>query len=214
MRQLTPSIARRRFKERLIFTLGLRRKPLNLFCEHCGKFIPSDMEWVCGYCNIKNTRTKRYSFLYKCERCKHPPKSFHCPHCDGIIFFDKKRDRKHPARNSHQQISEPTATEKAEQARAKKLHDREERKSELEYKIVCARLDTELATIKKHHEMLKKKSPAQALEQDFLEHDAHFMAVHKIAKRSLEVYEKEFASDPELLDMGKLSVKKWQEKFM
>lgn len=79
--------ARQKYKERLIFTLGIRRKPFRLFCEHCGKFIPSDMQWKCGVCDYENLQTYLNSFLNKCKNCKTPPKSFLCPHCNGMMFL-------------------------------------------------------------------------------------------------------------------------------
>jgi hypothetical protein len=208
---LTPTAVRLRFRERQILTFGLRRKPLKLFCEHCGKFIPSDMEWVCGYCNLRNVRTKLYSFLNKCEQCKRVPKSFHCPHCNATMFFDGPRDDRHPARNN---VAPPCPPETEEQAKAKKLLERGERKAELEYEIVCAKLDNDLAALLKQREMYKSKTPDQALEEDFLKDDAQFMGVHKIASEKIKMYEKLYADDPELLEMATLSVKKWRSKYI
>jgi hypothetical protein len=211
---LTPATARSKFLERRMLTFGLRRKPLKMFCEHCGKFIPSDIEWICGYCNMENLRTKSYSFLHKCEQCKRSPKSFHCPHCNRISFFDETHDDRHPARSNHQPVSVPAIVETNEQIRAQKILEREERKAELEYKIVCARLDLDLETLEKKREMLKKKSPEQILKDDSTEHDSIFITVHKIAKENLQTYEKEFADDPELMEMARLSVQKWKLKYV
>jgi hypothetical protein len=219
MRHLPPALARRRFKDRLILTLGLRRKPLRLFCEHCGKFIPSDLTWFCGYCNNENIHTKIYSFLNKCEECKRAPQSLHCPHCGEPIFFGKSRNDGHPAWHKLPLSPPPprlpeTREQTEAKMKAKNLENRQERRAELEYEIVCAKLDNELAALKKQGEMIKGGTPEELLERDFLKHDAHFMAVHKIANRKLEAYKKEFAHDSDLLEKGELSVEMWRTKHI
>ena len=95
-RKITSLKARRLFRRRLVF--GLILKPLRLFCDHCDKYVPSNMEWVCGHCNEPNLVTKYYSFLNKCYNCKRAPKSYVCPHCGEVNFLDKDRDDSHPAR--------------------------------------------------------------------------------------------------------------------
>src|SRR5437016_4524018 len=60
-RKINPLKARSKFKARLLF--GMVLKPLRLFCQHCDKYMPSDMEWRCAYCGHHNEGTKIYSFL-------------------------------------------------------------------------------------------------------------------------------------------------------
>jgi hypothetical protein len=209
MGQLTPPQARRIFQDRLVFTLGLRRKPLRLFCEHCGMFIPSDLMWLCGYCNHENVRTKLYSFLYKCQKCKQPPKALVCPHCEKIIFIDGSKDGRHAARKAG---AMPIDTE--DEARLRKARLQEERKADLEHEIVVTRLNAELAALKKTLEPPKKKLAHEALEENFSEHDAHVMAAHKIAKREKEENKRKYADDPELLARADASVDNWLERHV
>src|ERR1041385_8201165 len=96
-RKINPLKARGIYKGRLL--LGMVLKPLRLFCDHCDKYIPSDMEWRCGYCNEENRATRLYSFLNKCQKCKRSPKAVVCPHCQKINFLDKERVGTHPARS-------------------------------------------------------------------------------------------------------------------
>jgi hypothetical protein len=84
--------ARREYKERHYITFGLSREPIKVSCNHCGKIILSDMEWVCGYCDAENASTNLYSFLNKCEVCKQPPKCVECPHCNKLNFLINSRD--------------------------------------------------------------------------------------------------------------------------
>ena len=208
---LTPAAARLRFRERQLLTFGLRRKPLKLFCEHCGKFIPSDMEWVCGYCNLRNVRTKLYSFLNKCEQCKRVPKSFHCPHCDAAMFFDGPHDDRHPARNN---VAPPRPLETEEQAKIKKLLEQKERKADLEYEIVCARLDNDLAALLKEREKYKSKTPKEAMQEDLEQDKAKCISADEVAEEDIRTYEKLYVGNPDLLEKHQLFVKKWRSKYI
>jgi hypothetical protein len=209
MAQITLLEARMRFKERLFLSLGMRRKPLKLFCEHCGKFIPSDMPWRCGFCDTENYKTKLYSFLYKCGRCKQPPKSFICPHCEKRLPLAKKSSDQHPARKIQGFVNIDSAADR----QAIQVRDRNLRKQELEHDIVMTRLNAELNLLKKQTEPKKEKTPLENLEQSFSEHDAHVMAVHKIVKREKEANAKEFANDAELREMADESVDDWAAKI-
>lgn len=208
MAQLTPPRARERFKERLILSFGLLRKPLKLFCELCGKFIPSDMPWTCGYCDTDNHKTTRFSFLYKCQRCKQPAKSLQCPHCDQILFLDGSQNSSHPAHK----ILTAALSASDEEKHIELARQREERKAELEHKIVVTRLNADLVNLKTATRPQKKKSALETLEENFSEHDAHVMAVHKIVKREKEANAKKYADDPELRDLADESVKNWASK--
>lgn len=197
-----------------MLTFGLRRKPLKMFCEHCGKFIPSDMEWICGYCNMENLRTKSYSFLHKCEQCRRTPKSFHCPHCNRISFFDETHDDRHPARSTHQPVSVPAVIDTDEQIRAQKVKEREERKAELEYEIVCAKLDNDLAALLKQRELYKSKTPKELLVEDLERDKAQCMGADEVAEQDIKAYEKLYAGNPDLLEKHMLFVKKWRSKHI
>src|SRR6266699_1535782 len=96
-RKIKPQQARSAFKEKFVFTMGL--KPVRLFCLHCGGYIAGDMKWRCGYCNTENTATRYYSFLNKCRNCKGQPKAVVCPNskCGELNYLGKKQDGSHPA---------------------------------------------------------------------------------------------------------------------
>jgi hypothetical protein len=212
MAKFNPLDARPHFKSRMFLTLGLRRKPIQLSCEHCGKLTASDMEWVCGFCDVENHRTKLYSFLFKCEQCKQPPKCLQCPHCKTVMFFGKSRDTRHTARKTQS----PTSPETEEQIQAKRAREREDSKAQVEHEITLTRLNAELTKLKKSIEDTmesgKKKTPHESLEESFTEHDAQVMAAYKIAKREKEANQKKYADDPELLEMANESIQDWLEK--
>jgi hypothetical protein len=132
------------------------------------------------------------------------------------MYFNSAKNDDHPALHKMRRLPRPPET--AEQIDAKKkartLESRNERKAELEYEIICAKLDNELAALKKQGERLKDIPPEERLKRDSDEHDANIMGVHKIAKQKLDAYEKEFADDQELLEMARLSVKMWKAKYI
>src|SRR5882757_1471710 len=95
-RKIKPLKARRVFKRRLFFTMGLR--PVRLFCEHCDKYIPTEIEWQCGHCDQQNGANSYYSFLNKCPQCKRAPQAVVCPRCGQLNYLDKHRVGSHLAR--------------------------------------------------------------------------------------------------------------------
>lgn len=208
MAQLTPTQARNRFQERLFLTLGLGRKPLRLFCEHCGKYIPSDMPWTCGFCDMDNEKTTRFSFLYKCQRCKQPPICLQCPHCSSFLFFGKNHDAKHSARS----VKSVAVPESEVQRRAQLLQSREDRKAELEHEIVVTRLDAELKMLKRAIEPKKTKSALESLEESYSDEQIQMMGVHKIVKREKEANAASYANDPELLERADQTLTGWAIK--
>ena len=211
MAKCNPLDARLEYKERHFITFGLHREPIKVSCNHCGKIILSNMEWVCGFCDAENISTKMYSFLNKCEACKQPPKCLACPHCDEIIFLINSKDYRHPARK----IRPPQKPETEEAVRAKKARQREDAKMEVEHELLITRLNGELAKLKKtieqSHAPLKIMAPLEIMRKRFLEHDALYMGVHVIAKEAREANKILYADDPEKLQQSEDSIKDWLE---
>jgi hypothetical protein len=198
--------ARARFRERLLFGLTLA-KPLRLFCDHCDKFVPSDLKWRCSHCNGENTRTWRNSFLNKCEHCKRSPKSYECPHCQKINFLDRDSDAGHPARQSV--APDPSLADFDYRAFKRELHG--DKVEDLRHEIDVERLNLELASLKAARtEPLN--DPRARLEKSFSEHDAHMMAVHEIARRERQRNAEKYRDDPELREMADDSVQMWVER--
>jgi hypothetical protein len=74
-------------------TSDLLKAPLRLYCSRCGKYIPSDQTWICGFCAQENQQTSFFhSFLASCERCSRSPKAFCCPHCGGLLYLDQDNE--------------------------------------------------------------------------------------------------------------------------
>jgi hypothetical protein len=186
--------ARRRFKERLI--CGLIFKPLRLFCVSCGKYVPSDMPWTCGYCDYDHLKVKMYSFLNKCRRCKKPPKSFKCLHCGGVVFLDKDQDGQHPARSIGKHVSPPTENE----LRFKKQEHRIEQKDDLRHEIEIADLQAKLARIKDSSE---GQNSMAGIKRRLSGHEVHHLGVHLAADEKLAEYKVRFADNPPMLQRGK-----------
>ena len=214
MAKCNPLDARREYKERHFITFGLHREPIKVSCNHCGKIILGDMEWVCGYCDAENLSTSLYSFLNKCEVCKQPPKCVECPHCNKLNFLINSRDNRHPAKK----IRPPQKPETEEDLRVKKIRQRDDAKTEIEHEILMTRLNGEHGKLKRDIqqslEPVKIKSPLDKLEQSFSEHDARVMAAHRIAKRELDANKVKYADDPDLLEKANDSVNDWLENHL
>jgi hypothetical protein len=200
--KVTSVNARRRFKDRLVFTLGLGRKPLRFFCDHCGKYIPSDVEWKCGFCDFENRQARVYSFLNKCKRCKQSAPSFRCPHCGDILFLDGRRDDSHVA-------VKIGSSEPRDMRLEGVIQSRRDREKELQHDMVTTRLNKELDTLQKEIETAKQGSPYFELKEERSKRKARLVAAHIIAKQERETNKKEFGDDAELLEMANSELQDW-----
>lgn len=205
--------ARGRFKARLL--LGLTLRPLRLFCERCDAYIPSDMVWVCSYCNFENRITQIYSFLNKCQNCKRPPKSYVCPRCTSVNFLDRDSDGSHPAWGAHAlPNAAPTAAMVEEDPLEKKRREQLEEREDLQHQIEVARLNERLQELKSSTAFKQEVSAMERLEKSFSEHDAHTMGVHIIAKRERALITEQFKDDPEMRERAEASLTNWLEKLI
>jgi hypothetical protein len=77
-------------------------RPLKALCPSCGKYLPSNLPWICGCCT---TRNESNSFLNVCVNCREAPTAYQCHHeeCEEIIYLD----RSYSAANCAYGISRP-----------------------------------------------------------------------------------------------------------
>lgn len=203
--------ARGRFKQRLIF--GFIFKPLRLFCDHCDRYVPSDLVWQCGHCDHTNTWSQFYSFLHKCQKCKRAPRSYGCPHCEKINFLDSTRSGSHPARKPptvHTEVPLPSEAAKDSVSERRK-REYEERKEEIERAIVLEALNAKLTQLKASSEFRKQKTAREKLEESFNEHSAHVMGARIIAREQRVKNAETYKADPDLLSMANEAVDHWEE---
>lgn len=200
--------ARARFKERLFF--GFMLPPLRLFCEPCGHYVPSSMEWVCSRCHHENRRTSLNSFLHQCEQCKQAPKSFECPQCKAVNFLTADSDGTHPART----IPPPPVPAREFDLVKLQRELRNEEKEDLKHAVMLARLNAELAQHKAAAEKPTEQGPRERLEKSFAEHQAHLLEAHRIARREKQQNAETYRDDPEFLEMADEAVQAWLESHM
>jgi hypothetical protein len=213
VKKLNALKARGRFKRRLLF--GLVFKPLRLFCEHCDKYIPSDMEWKCAHCNHENRATRYYSFLNKCQNCKRLPQAVVCPHCEELNFLDKHKIGSHPASQNSAlvpPILPPTKEQIREQSRAEKQEDHADRKDDLNREIEIARLNADLAKCKMSAEFGRERIAMEKVRKSFSEHEAHVMGIKMVVKEKRSEYAETFKDDPEGLKDANDSLDMWAEE--
>jgi hypothetical protein len=205
-RKITSLKARNIYKTRLF--LGLVLKPLRLFCHVCDKYIPSDMEWICGHCNEQNHATRLYSFLNKCRNCKRPPKSFVCPHCGALNFLDKNKSGSHPASSITVPIPEKTKAE----IRQLRHEERSDQKEDIEHEIYMTRLNAELAKARAAAKPREKKTRMEELKDDWERCKTDALGVDEIVHEALANNAAEFKNDPEKREKFDLFAKDWAEQ--
>ena len=206
MARKIPSLkARRIYKGRLAFGLVLR--PLRLFCDECSKYVPSNMEWRCGYCGHDNIATRIYSFLNKCKNCKREPKAYVCPHCGVTIFLDRDMVGSHPASKISAPVP-PALPVSRDEIRLRRREDRDDAAEQLNHEIVIAKLNGELAKVKSE---MTPASPLDKLEVSFANRKMVTIGVYQIAQREYALNAVLYKDNPSLREQADAVVKQWVE---
>ena len=204
-----PLRAREAFKQRTRSLFGLQPQPIELLCDYCGKFVPSDMKWRCGYCNHENHRTEVYSFLSKCQACGREPKAFVCPHpqCGHVNFLDEDKDGSHPA----QQIVERPKPVPQEDPKAQKRREHESRKEDLEREIELAKLNSVLAQAKAAGEINKDPTAQEKMKEEIRRYLERVMGDHMAAEELRAEFAERYKDDPETMKMVNEAIERFLE---
>jgi hypothetical protein len=199
----------------LVFTVIRQQwgvmKPFQPFCPQCGKYISADVEWRCGFCNGRNTRTRSFSFLYKCEHCGAIPKAYRCQHCEKSIFLDTANDDTHCA----MMFIEPTAEAAKPIAELRKEELDTIAHNTTRARELCAQLDAELALKERQWKIdyarkeRKSRSTGSNLEQSFAAHNDRYLEVHRIATRARKKAHKDYADNPEMFRLALMAIENW-----
>jgi hypothetical protein len=133
-------------------------EPIRMFCAHCGKYSPSNIDWTCGYCGTGN-KGADHSFLGKCDTCKRPPPGFKCPHGCGRGIFAENDDgsRSHWA---YKRGDSPATPMPAPPEPSQAEFERQLRQLDNDIKLTKLRRDLELA--KKAFERVREPEESKA----------------------------------------------------
>jgi hypothetical protein len=186
------------------FTMGV------LCDQHtCGKYIPSDAAWFCGYCDCNNTQGDASSFLDKCAMCGISPKSYICPHCTQINFLDEEPNSQKPARI----VWSLKPTEGHPDEKEQKHREFLESKEALEREIEIAALNKRLVRLKDSPEFKQEVSVREKLEKTFSDFDAQNMGIQMLERQRRREYAEEFQDEPEILEMKNLMLDAFVRRF-
>lgn len=182
--------------------------PLRMFCEshRCGKYIPSDAVWICGYCDRTNNKTKLYPFVFCCEECKQAPPAVVCPYCKAAVLLELPERLDRVARIARQVV--PSIDLESE---GEKAHRQE--KMKLERDIEIAALNKRLALLKASPEFKQEVSAHEKLEKEFSEFSAATMGVRMLEREQRLKIHEECRDNPDLdhREMRELTVDAWVE---
>jgi hypothetical protein len=214
--------ARKWFKHRKIF--GAFLNPLNLFCDRCGKHVPSSLPWRCGYCDGENDGAAFATFLNKCRTCKRPPKSLQCPHCAHLLFLDSDRNTSHPARKLAPLPVPPTDGERESERLRIRSTTRLEAKEDLEHELMIARLNEQLHHVRQSIAPKPPEppeppplpppvppTPRERLQQSLEEHKLVTVAAHEMADQEYARIDAVHKNNPKLARLLRASIKAWLE---
>ncbi len=188
--------------------------PIRLFCPHCGKYISSHMEWVCGRaCETVNGRTwfekVFYTFLNRCKRCKQPPKTLQCPHahCQALLpLGNTDTEDYHPA----QKFLPGAPEETDEEVLARLRKERERRQEEIQVTKLNRELAKEKAQLTKE-QGTRERTTEERAQQDLEKKLGWQTAVHRVANREKDKLKKELNGDPALKRRLRNAVDHWVE---
>ena len=181
--------------------------PFRPFCPHCGKYISAHIDWKCGCCGEKNSDTKTFSFLYKCQHCEAIPKSYCCHHCGKIVALVENGDDKLSATKWTPVDSEDAIRSKWQ--RDKEQHHQALELSQLATALAKQKTEQRLAEAAVDTKWLKPKSPREQQEEEFARvRDTHLARFEIIARAK-----KEAAAEPDAsYSKRQLDVIAWMEK--
>jgi len=182
-------------------------KPLRLLCEHCERYIGSDIEWACGYCHKINRDTKNHPHFNCCARCGSAPPGFVCMHCAHVNPLDNRRVEGHYARSAHQKPPEPADDDAArhqqklnELMRDKELNEAMKQVAESREERLNAEARVNPPTGSGKDNGKKPKSEREKARERVKKRLDQYLG----SKQAINEYEaalrKEYSADPEMLE--------------
>jgi hypothetical protein len=178
--------------------------PFRPFCNHCGKYIPVQTVWKCGFCDAENKNTRTFSFLYKCQHCEAIPKAYRCHHCAEIIYLEADKDDKHCATALKQEP--PKEPKPVSEIRREEIETKE-------FQLATADLDIELARKKRElEESLRRKEPestAEQLKKSFNEGWNADVEIHSIVHQARQKVREDFPNDSEMVKRVDMYSERW-----
>lgn len=199
--------------------------PSKAFCPHCGKYLPSDLSWVCGRCGIHHENDNKHSFLNCCKQCGHAPTAYQCHHpdCEEIIYLDRSYDatfcaygvgRPEPSMNEQRRRQEQIA-EAEDHNKMLSIHvDTAGKLIQLNERITAL---TESEKPKKRLAKRAEKSPLEKIEEDWQSHERSLHDLQTFISKSRAEAKRRHARDPvglqEAEDRIDQFYEKWLQKF-
>lgn len=176
-------------------------KPLRPFCPQCGKYVATELNWKCGFCDAE-IDGEQCSFLWKCGFCDAAPKACRCPHCSVVISLAPHCDERHAAifLTSVEVVAKPIA---------------EARREELEkigHDTTLARMKADLAVAESLCKTAEARSKNSAshdgsdVEKVFQSHWNRNLEIHKLAEQYRKRAEQDYGDNPQMLEKSKLAI--------
>jgi hypothetical protein len=186
---------------------NLERRPINIKCPKCSKFILSDTPWICGLNGCRNELTDEFPFVHQCQICGAKPKAYQCHHCNELIYFTLDEDRQNFATRAGKPIPNVPVEIKPVESETTR---RRKRQADLEWDIHEARLETELAQQASRRK--EARGERKSLEEIYKEDKEATVNNVVIFRRENALLEKEWAHDPDMLEQLKKSLEDFRDR--
>jgi hypothetical protein len=135
----------------------------------CKKDINTNTPWKCGFKGCENYSVNKYPFIYECEHCHYPPKSYICHHCGSTIFLTSDRDRNYAAKRLNP-VPVPVKTVTiVKDVVGDKIATQRQYIRDLEHEKEAAALERDIKEIKSGPPLAPPPPPATTPEQKMFE---------------------------------------------
>lgn len=189
-------------------------KPFRPFCPHCGKYLPTSLDWKCGFCDYANSKTQIYSFLYQCECCKAEPKAYRCQHCDEVIFLDKNNDDTHCAMVLQSTTEKTKPNEPSiHELRRNQLDEKDHKLTLTGKEIALERAAQELKALQARRKE-ERLSRYDLLKKSAKDNREHSTGVHRIVAEDRKQAEEDYKDNPHMLQVEYHRIESWAAQVL
>lgn len=179
-----------------ILKTAVFKSPTRLFCEDCGKYVPSTMPWVCPYCGTVHSDVRLHSFLYKCKGCQRRSEGVECPHCKTIWTFSSEGDVRFVAKRAPEALP---VTKPSETEQEKRRREHSEKMENLRFEHEERKLAAEM---KQYEERIAPRSANdyQKMAEEIMRGHSRLFALHEMASFFRKHWAEKHKDDPDLLN--------------
>lgn len=194
------------------------RLPRGFSCEHCGKYIRRDTEWICTHCDQQHASIGGLRTFFRCrsvraQGCSKAAPGFRCHHCNSINWFvsdERLRDTRFVARQAEPAAGPLPADEK----HASEIADLESRRVLAEKETQTVAAERRLNAVKNPPQPPQPKSIGEEVRVEFDQALQRYTSTDEAYVEAIERLQLKFKDHPELLEKHLDYLKELRDKII